>query len=104
MLNSPRSISSLTFNLMKKLLLLSLCSTLPACAIQGVQSFTPTGITLAPSVRLGTDAFKPNPLIDPPKPSTTVINNNSYYSTPPPKVSYVRPPDVMIWETYLGDD
>ena len=89
---------------MKKLLLLGLCSTLPACAIQGVQSFTPTGITLAPSVRLGTDAFKPNPLIEPSKPSTII--NNSYYQTPPPppKVSYVRPPDVMIWETYLGDD
>jgi hypothetical protein len=99
----PLSIRTLTFNPMKKLLLLGICSVLPACAIQGVQSFTPTGITLAPSVRLGTDAFKPNPLLDPPEPLPQ-INNNYYQTPPPPKVSYFRPPDVVIWETYLGED
>lgn len=60
---------------------------LQGCAIQGADSFTPTGATLNRSVRVGTDAFKPNPFEAPqqvvqqalpPAPPATIINNNIY--------------------------
>jgi hypothetical protein len=52
---------------------------MPACAIQGNHSLRPHGITLNRSLRLGADAFEPNPFITQP--------------SSPNHVSYVRDED-----------
>jgi hypothetical protein len=89
-----------------------LCLTLlSGCAIQGGDSFTPTGITLNRSVRLGLDAFKPNPfdkeVIPPSPPIVTpppVVNNTYYNVNPRPRYSFQtfepRQTDIVILESY----
>jgi len=94
-----------------------LCLTLlSGCAIQGGDSFTPTGITLNRSVRLGLDAFKPNPFekpADPPPPPplpppmiepAPEIHHHHYAAAPRPRYSFQtfepRQTDIVILESY----
>ena len=85
----------------KQVLLLVACAAgLPACAVQGEQSITPTGVTVNQSARLGSHAFAPNPF----KQQPAVINEapahvtNNYYQ-PTEKIvetRYVQAPDPTI--------
>lgn len=100
---------------MKHLINSLLCLTLlSGCAIQGGDSFTPTGITLNRSVRVGLDAFKPNPFekpADPPPPlpppmiePAPEIHHHHYAAAPRPRYSFQtfepRQTDIVILESY----
>lgn len=98
---------------MKPLINSLLCLTLlSGCAIQGTHSLTPGGVTLNKSVRLGLDAFHPNPYdkeVIPPSPPPImtpppVVNNTYYEVNPRPRYSFQtfepRQTDIVILESY----
>jgi hypothetical protein len=63
------------------ILLVACAAGLPACALQGEQSFTPTGVTLNHSTRLGTDALgNSNPFKQQSRPYVEQVTNNHYYN------------------------
>ena len=56
---------------------------LPACAVQGTQRFTPTGVKLSNSVGLGTEAFSKKEEQKEEKPTQVTYNNTTnYYDAP----------------------
>ena len=87
------------------LLLVACAAGLPACAVQGEQSFTPAGVTVNQSARLGAHAFAPNPFKQP-----AVINEapahvtNNYYQPTEQIIEtrYVQAPDptIVVVPTY----
>jgi len=64
------------------ILLVACAAGLPACALQGEHSFTPTGATINHSTRLGTDALgNSNPFKQPSAPIVSHVTNNYYNDT-----------------------
>jgi hypothetical protein len=83
----------------KQILLLVTCAAgLPACAVQGEQSITPTGVTVNQSARLGAHAFAPNPFKQQPviNEAPTHVTNNYYTAERVTETRYVQAPDPTI--------
>jgi len=84
------------------ILLVACAAGLPACALQGEHSFTPTGVTINHSTRLGTGALgNSNPFKQPTAPVVSHVTNNYYnenYTDVAPRVSVVQDPGYIVLE------